>query len=93
MIAGNLCRDYLRSIRQAESLELKEDIAVPQKDIEGSLDIQHAVESLSEEFREVVYMRYFLDMKLQEIADAEGISLPLVKYRLKRAKALLKGWS
>ena len=35
-------------------------------------------------------MNYFLDMKLHEIADSEGIGIPLVKYRLKRGKELLK---
>ena len=38
----------------------------------------------------VIYMHFFLEMKLTEIAEAEGISLSLVKYRLKRGKELMK---
>lgn len=35
-------------------------------------------------------MYYFLDIKQREIADICGISLELVKYRLKKGKEMIK---
>ena len=36
-----------------------------------------------------VYKRQFQDLKLKEVADIIGIGLPLVKYRIGKAKELL----
>ena len=48
-------------------------------------------ESLSsEEMREVIVLHYFQDMKLRDMAAVLKISLPLVKYRLSRAKKQLE---
>ena len=55
-------------------------------------EVMDAVERLPKEFKDVILMHYFYDMKLQEIAASEGISLPLVKYRLKRGKEMLKSF-
>lgn len=41
---------------------------------------------MEEELREVVILYYFQDLKQKEIAEALQIGLPLVKYRLRRAK-------
>ena len=52
--------------------------------------MEEALEKLSEGLREVVVLYYFQELKLSEIADILKIGLPLVKYRIKRAKTLLK---
>ena len=39
--------------------------------------------------QEVVILHYFQDLKLKEVADIIGIGLPLVKYRIGKAKELL----
>lgn len=91
VIAGNLCRDYWHD-KQKDNVELQDD-GVPfteDTEIERKVDVERAVEGLPKDIQRVIYLHYFLDMKLQEIADAEGISLPLVKYRLKRGKELLR---
>ena len=43
-----------------------------------------------EEFRQVIDLYYFQEMKLTEIASVLGIGLPLVKYRLKQARNRLQ---
>ena len=50
------------------------------------------LEKLPPELREVTVLYFFQDLKQTEIAAILGIGLPLVKYRLKRAKALLAGY-
>lgn len=55
-----------------------------------SLYVRQTVEKLPSDIREVIIMYYFLDMKQREIADICGISLELVKYRLKKGKEMIK---
>ncbi len=92
VIAGNLCRDYWRLEKKKQHDQLSENTEqdISTLDLDSRLDIEKAIRDLPEEFREVVNLHYFLGMKLKEIADAEGISLTLVKYRLKRGKDILK---
>lgn len=91
VIAGNLCRDYWRE-KKRDMVELQDEIfPLPENtEIERKVDLERAVLSLPIEIQRVIYLHYFLEMKLKEIADAEQISLPLVKYRLKRGKELLE---
>ena len=90
-IAGNLCRDYWRS-EQNKNTQLDETTYsfAEDLDIDGKVDIERASLKLPNELQNVIYMHFFLEMKLTEIAEAEGISLSLVKYRLKRGKELMK---
>jgi len=52
--------------------------------------IHLGIESLSEEFKEVLVMKEFMDMSYNEIADALGIEMSLVRVRIFRAKQKLK---
>nr|WP_297703635.1 RNA polymerase sigma factor [uncultured Butyrivibrio sp.] len=92
-IAGNLCRDYWKVEQKIQKVELAETIknTPVECDVTEKMDIEAAVMELPKEIREVIWMHFFLEMKLVEISEAEGISLPLVKYRLKRGRSLLKG--
>ena len=47
--------------------------------------------SIHPEYKVQIYdlMYYFQDLKLKEVADIIGIGLPLVKYRIGKAKELL----
>lgn len=61
-----------------------------QERINDRLLIEQALDQLPEELREVIVLRYFQDLKLREIAALFQIGLPLVKYRLRRAKKILE---
>lgn len=54
------------------------------------MDLERAVAQLPEELREVVLLHYFQELKQREIAEILGIGLPLVKYRIKKAREQLK---
>ena len=53
------------------------------------MDVHMALERLPQELREVTILYFFQKVRQKEIARILGISLPLVKYRIQRAKELL----
>lgn len=90
-IAGNLCRDFYRRKRDAnclltENLQAEEGLMTM---VEEKIDIEQALNRLQDEFREVIILYYFQELKLKEIAEIQGISLSLVKYRIQKAREQL----
>ena len=53
------------------------------------LDVHRALDQLPAELREVTILYFFQELKQKEIARILGVGLPLVKYRVRRAKELL----
>ena len=58
--------------------------------VESKIDIEEAIRKLPDELREVIILYYFQELKLKEVAEIVNIGLPLVKYRIKKAKELLR---
>lgn len=58
--------------------------------LDDKLLIEAALKKLPEELREAVILHYFQEMSMRETAGILQIGLPLVKYRIKRAKELLR---
>ena len=52
--------------------------------------IEQVLEQLPDESREVLTLYYFQELKLTEISDTLQIGLPLVKYRLQKARKHLR---
>ena len=92
VIAANICRDFYRN-PQEESIEgLLEEPVSEMPPLDLRLDVHMALEKLPTELREVTILFFFQEVKQKEIAKILGIGLPLVKYRIKRAKELLAGY-
>ena len=91
-IAGNLCRNFYKKKRADAVQEVPEQTESPMDILEEKLDLERAVRKLPEEMRDVVILYYFQELKLKEITEVLNIGLPLVKYRIKRAKELLGGY-
>ena len=95
-IAGNLCKDYLKKIKETpveETEFVREHKAVHQMEyVLNEIFIEQALKQLPDELREVITLYYFQELKLREISETLQIGLPLVKYRLKRAKQQLEEW-
>lgn len=89
-IAGNLCRDFYRKETVLVMEELPEQEENPMEDIAEQIDIETAVAGLPDELSEVIILYYFQERKLREIAEILQIGLPLVKYRIKKAKERLE---
>ena len=90
VIAGNLCRDYHRKQEEIPVEELPEQPVYQMEDLDLRMDVHQALEQLPPELREVTILYFFQELKQKEIARILGISLPLVKYRIRRAKELLE---
>lgn len=89
VIAANICRDVGRRPRECAIEDLPEEPLVEMPSLDTRLDVCMALEKLSPELREVTILFFFQQLKQGEIAKILGIGLPLVKYRIKRAKELL----
>ena len=90
VIAGNLCRDYHKRPGEIHTEELPEQPVYQMEFLDLRLDIHRALEQLPPELREVTILYFFQELKQKEIAGILGIGLPLVKYRIRRAKELLE---
>ena len=92
VIAANICRDFYRKPQEASIEELPEEPVCEIPPLDLRLDVHMALEKLPPELREVSILFFFQEVKQKEIAKILRISLPLVKYRIKRAKELLAGY-
>lgn len=92
VIAANICRDFYRKPQEVSIEELSEEPICEMPPLELRLDVHLALEKLPPELREVTILFFFQEVKQKEIAKILGIGLPLVKYRIKRAKELLSGY-
>lgn len=87
-IARNLCIDWGRKNRELVIESTAEADETGRS--EDRLFIGAALKKLPAELREVVILHYFQELSMRETADILQIGLPLVKYRIKKAKELLR---
>lgn len=95
MIAGNLCKDYLKKVKEIpiEKTELMDREYQEEHQPENVLNkifMEQALQQLPDELCEVLTLYYFQELKLTEISEILQIGLPLVKYRLKQARKKLE---
>lgn len=92
-IAANLCRNQWKKQEplptEAEQLADALTLADQEEAATTHLLLEWALGQLPPEQREVVVLHYYQGLKLREIAEILEIGLPLVKYRLRQAKARL----
>ncbi|WP_153730736.1 sigma-70 family RNA polymerase sigma factor [Sporosarcina obsidiansis] len=99
-ISINHCKDYLKSwynkkviVSETESAFMGvQHISVEQTVIQNEEDdrLSSAVLNLPINYREVIYLFYFQEMPIKEIAIVIEVKENTVKTRLRRAKELLK---
>lgn len=92
-IATNLCRNQWKKPAPLPTEEEQLASHLTDTNQEESttthLLLEWALGQLPAEQREVVILHYYQGLKLREIAEVLEIGLPLVKYRLRQAKARL----
>ena len=89
VIAGNLCRDSHKKIHPLPLEELPEQTREMPPALDRRIDVRRALDSLPPVLREVAVLYFYQELPQLSIAKILGIGLPLVKYRIKRAKELL----
>lgn len=92
VIAANGCRDLHRRKQALPLDQLPEPPDGSQGQLDLRLDLEGAFRSLPEEIRETAVLFFLQGCKQKEVAQILGIGLPLVKYRVKRARALLSAY-
>ena len=91
-IARNNCKNYYRK-KRIVLIDYEESnflVNNSEHDLIEGMMVRECLDNLSEEFREVVILYYYQGLKQKEIATILGIKLPLVKYRLRKAKQYIK---
>lgn len=88
-IASHACQDYYKRTKEfpCETLPETWDEYVPPP--EESLLVDLALETLPQEIRDVAILFFIQGCRQADISKILGISLPLVKYRVRKAKELL----
>lgn len=56
----------------------------------NNIDLYHAIDRLSPKLKTIILLRFFEDMKLEEIARITGVNLNTIKSRLYKALKILK---
>ena len=92
VIAANTCHDYHRKHKEIATETMQEQADTRADNAEERLDVQMAFKRLPEEVREVAVLYFLQEQKQKDIAVMLGIGLPLVKYRIRRARELLAGY-
>lgn len=100
-IAANTCSDYYRKKREIPFDELPEgksitvinDTVIAKTEFPDTLlDVKIAIEKLPEELKEPAILFFIQERRQTDIAKILGISLPLLKYRIRRARKLLSDY-
>jgi RNA polymerase sigma factor (sigma-70 family) len=101
-IATNLCKDLWRKASYRNEIPTEEQhiSSQPDRDTVSSIlsrqwereEVVQALSRLSDDSRQIVVLRYYQDLKLQEISDITEIPLSTVKSKLYQALRKLAGW-
>lgn len=94
VIAGNLCKNEYKKHKEVSAAWEAEETIVDRKEMQKEIvlkvSIEQEISRLPEEFKEVVILHYFQELKIREIAQILDINISLVKYRLSESKKILK---
>lgn len=90
VIAGNLCKDYYKKcvVYSLDELEVpKTETGFARS--EDQIVMEQAITALPELEREIVYLRFYQDLKIKDIAKILDLGLSTTKYHLKKAQEQL----
>ena len=90
VIAANTCKDAFRKKTEIPVAQLPDQPDSAMSDIELKIDVKRALERMPEELKETAILYFFQGLKIREIAEVLDISVPLVKYRIKKVRELLR---
>ena len=96
-VGANLCRDVLKSPWRRRRSPLPESLPAPAFEREDQRALYEAVMALEEKYRTVLYLFYYEDLPVKDIAGLLGLRTSAVTTRLSRGRerlkaALKEGW-
>lgn len=88
-VCTNCSYDYLKSSRR-KNVPLNDEILGADSDDDRKIDLLKALAALDKKYKTVIYLYYYEDFTVEEIAKAISLSQSAVKMRLKRGRESLK---
>ncbi len=88
-ICKNHCLNIIRRLKIEEDARFELGVGV-NPDLSLQLRLKKLISKLGDDYREIIILRYYQDLKYDEIARLLSISISTVKIRLFRAKKMLK---
>lgn len=89
-VTSNKCKDYLKSSRHSNMSLNEEIISDKSYEDDKAIDIQAKIISLNDKYKTVIYLFYYEDYSVKQIASCLRLTESTVKMRLKRAREILK---
>lgn len=89
-IVINTALDFLRKQKKESPGMADEEMEISYADQYRDMDLMDVLKQLEEKDRTIIVLRYFEDMKLEDVARATGDNLNTVKTRLYRALKRLR---
>ena len=91
-IIVNNSLDYLRKHKRLRVVDdtVMEALANGREDKYHDLDLQEAIDHLPDKYRTIIILRYFEDMKIEEIAQVIDENVNTIKTRLYKALKILR---
>ena len=89
-LAVNECKNWRKTAWFRRRVPLDESLQLAVEDPEPEGGLLELVQALPAVYREVIFLRYYEEYQVGEIAQLLGIPAPLVSTRLKRAKDKLR---
>lgn len=87
-IMMNYCQDQIKKKKRFTKNEALNEISTDNRSVQ--LELQEALQKLSEQEQQLVYMKYFQDTKIKDIAVIENIPEGTVKSRLHKIMKTLR---
>ena len=91
-IVINESLNYLRKHKRDFIQEDLSFLPAREENVSGAVDVYRAIEKLDPKLRTIIMLRFYKDMKLEEIAHTTHTNVNTVKSRLYKALDQLKPW-
>lgn len=91
-IVVNTALDYIRRKKKVvvSDEEILTGLDTGEADQYSDIDLQKALDKLPDHYRSIIVLRYFEDLKIEEVADILGENINTVKTRLYKALQKLR---
>lgn len=91
-IVVNTSLDFLRRNKKVDTMdhEMIETYSLGTEDVYSDMDLKRTLEDLPVKYRSVIVLRYFEDLKIEEVAEVLNENVNTIKTRLYQALQLLR---
>lgn len=90
VVASNLCKDFYKKTKILALEEIEQEVEeLGFARTEQAIGVQQALEKLPYLERELIYLRYYQELRIKDIAKIVNLTVSTAKYHLKRGQEQL----